>query len=190
MSDEKPPVTLSRKFGEAVYALHSLEEPTMPDPTPRCPKCKGEKKYPTWMKGSDVGSGYSRVMVWIDCECTKPLPCPAGQPDGTYTAADLMAAQGVPPTPPAAVDLDFRECDYCHAQPGAPILCNGCQHNRRVIARLRGERDELMSFVRDSYALRDHISGSCQRGFPDPRCFVCRAAALLARLAPTPPTTA
>lgn len=34
-------------------------------------------------------------------------------------------------------DSDFKECAECSKKPGSPILCNGCQHNRRVIAALR-----------------------------------------------------
>lgn len=33
--------------------------------------------------------------------------------------------------------LEFRECDTCRAKPGTPLLCDGCLHNRLVIAELR-----------------------------------------------------
>jgi hypothetical protein len=35
------------------------------------------------------------------------------------------------------IELDFKECDTCRAKPGAPTLCAGCLHNRRVIAQLK-----------------------------------------------------
>ena len=27
----------------------------------------------------------------------------------------------------------FKECDTCASQPGIPVLCKGCLHNRRII---------------------------------------------------------
>jgi predicted RNA-binding Zn-ribbon protein involved in translation (DUF1610 family) len=35
---------------------------------------------------------------------------------------------------------EFAECNACHAQPGSPTLCAGCQHNRKVILRLKSEQ--------------------------------------------------
>ena len=37
-------------------------------------------------------------------------------------------------------ELRFRECSTCAAKAGAPILCDGCIHNRTVIDRLLEER--------------------------------------------------
>lgn len=40
---------------------------------------------------------------------------------------------------------EFMECEGCRAKPGSPVLCQGCQHNRKLIAdkdaeiRARGE---------------------------------------------------
>lgn len=47
------------------------------------------------------------------------------------------------------IKLEFRECDTCRAKPGAPMLCQGCLHNRIVIERLveaatkRAERKQV-----------------------------------------------
>ena len=35
------------------------------------------------------------------------------------------------------IELDFKECDTCRTKPGAPTLCAGCLHNRRVIKQLK-----------------------------------------------------
>jgi hypothetical protein len=34
-------------------------------------------------------------------------------------------------------ELSFHECDSCRKKAGSPILCDGCLHNRAVIAELR-----------------------------------------------------
>ncbi len=33
--------------------------------------------------------------------------------------------------------LDFQECDTCKAKSGAPVLCNGCLHNRYAMELLQ-----------------------------------------------------
>ena len=38
---------------------------------------------------------------------------------------------------------DFVECDICKAKPGTPRLCNGCVENRKTIADLETEVDNL-----------------------------------------------
>jgi len=39
--------------------------------------------------------------------------------------------------------LGFMECDTCRPKPGSPLLCNGCFHNRTVIARLQEKIEKL-----------------------------------------------
>jgi len=32
------------------------------------------------------------------------------------------------------VDLKFKECENCSSKCGIPLLCEACQHNRKVIS--------------------------------------------------------
>jgi hypothetical protein len=40
-------------------------------------------------------------------------------------------------------DESFHECDACRTEPGTPWLCDGCLHNRALIAELRSRVEQL-----------------------------------------------
>jgi hypothetical protein len=40
-------------------------------------------------------------------------------------------------------DADFMECATCRAKPGAPLLCQACLHNRRLVGELRTEIERM-----------------------------------------------
>ena len=39
-------------------------------------------------------------------------------------------------------DMKFKECPECSARSGTPELCDSCAHNRKVIGKLREDREE------------------------------------------------
>jgi len=43
---------------------------------------------------------------------------------------------------------EFRECAACAAKPGAPLLCDSCRHNRRVIAKQDAELEHHRATLR------------------------------------------
>ena len=51
-------------------------------------------------------------------------------------------------------DMKFKECPECSARSGTPELCDSCAHNRKVIGKLREDREEWEC---ERAQLREHV---------------------------------
>jgi len=77
------------------------------------------------------------------CGCD---PCSRCRDQAEANARELRRWQALSLTDRQVVASEFRECAACAAKPGAPLLCDSCRHNRRVIAKQDAELERLRKY--------------------------------------------